>query len=78
MICIDHHETFPSPHPMIHITSTLPHQVSSIAPNLSSHFTPCLLHQPWAIPQSFIPTLGAYPSHKQRLHVPCPSLVVYT
>jgi len=64
MTYIDHHETFLPPHLMIHITSTLLHPISSLAPNLSSHFTPCLFHQPWTIPQSFIHTLGAYPSHK--------------
>jgi len=64
MICMDHHKTFPFVHPMILIASILPYPIPSIAPSLSSHFTPCLPYQPRVIPQSSIPTLGAYPSHK--------------
>ncbi len=70
---MDYHETSPPLHPMIPTKFTLLHQVSSVAFSLSSHFTPSLLHQPQAIPQSSVYTLGAHPSHKQRLCVPCPS-----
>ncbi len=71
MTCMDCHETSPPPHPMIPTSSILPHPISSIAPNSSSHFTPCLPHQPRVIPQSYVPTPSAHPSHKQHLHVPC-------
>jgi hypothetical protein len=50
MTCIDHHKTSLPPHLMIHIASTLLHPVSSVAPNLSLHFTTSRPHQPWAIP----------------------------
>jgi hypothetical protein len=56
---------------MIPITSILPHLIYSIALNSSSHFTPCLPYQSRAIPQSFVPTPSAHPSHKQCPHVPC-------
>jgi len=75
MICMDYHETFVPFHLMIPIASILFHPISLITASLSSHFTSCLPHQPRAIPQSFIFTLGAYPSHKQRPRVPCPSCV---
>jgi hypothetical protein len=71
MICKGRHETFSPPHPMIFIVFTLFHLVSSVVSNLSSHFTPCILHQPRAILQSSIPTLKAYASYKQRSYVPC-------
>jgi hypothetical protein len=73
MTCMDYHETSLPPHLMIPIASILFHLVSLVAPNLPSHFTSYLPHRPWIIPQSFIPTPMAYPSHKQHLHVPCPS-----
>ncbi len=73
MTCIDHHEISSLLHFMIPIASILPHPIFLVAPSLSSRFTPYLLHQPQSIPQSFVPTLGAYPSHKQCLHIPCPS-----
>ncbi len=71
MTCMDCQESSLPPHPTIPTAFTLFHPISSIAPNSFSHFTPCLLHQPWVILLSSIPTLDAYPSYKQRLHVPC-------
>jgi hypothetical protein len=63
MTCMDCHETSPPPHSVIPITFTLFHLVFLVAFNLSSHFTPCLPHEPWAILQSYLFTLKAYPSH---------------
>jgi hypothetical protein len=63
MICMDHHDTFSPLHMMIPIAFILLHSISLVAPSSSSHFTHCLHHQPWVIPQSFAPTPKAYPSH---------------
>jgi len=52
MICMDYHERYLIPDPMIPIASTWLHLVSSITLNSSLHFTPYLLHQPWVIPHS--------------------------
>jgi hypothetical protein len=71
MICMDYHETFLPLHLMIPTTSTLFHPVSLVAPSSSSHFTSWLPHQPHVIPQSYILTPRAYPSHKQSPCVPC-------
>jgi hypothetical protein len=71
MTCMDHHDTFPPLHPMIPSVFTLRHPISSVTPSSSTHSTPFLPHQPWAIPQSPILTLGAHPSHQQHPHVPC-------
>jgi hypothetical protein len=67
MTCIDHRDIFALSLYDSH------HKVFSVAPSSSSHFTPYLFHQPWSILQSFVPTLGAYPPHEQRLCIPCPS-----
>jgi hypothetical protein len=53
--------------------STLPHLVSLVTHSLSTHSTPFLPHQPWAIPQSSVFTLNALPSHQQCPCVICPS-----
>jgi hypothetical protein len=64
MTCMDCHETSPPPHLMIPTAFILFHPIFLVAPSSSSHFTPCLPHQPWAILQSYVPTPSAYPSHK--------------
>jgi hypothetical protein len=68
---MDCHDTSSSFHPMIPSASTLLHLVSLVTFSSSTHSTPFLLHKPWVIPQSFIPTLGAHPSHQECLCVPC-------
>jgi hypothetical protein len=67
MSCMDCQKTSLPLHSMIPTTFILLHPVSLVAISSFSHFTPCLLHQPWVIPQSSISTLDAYPSHKQRV-----------
>jgi hypothetical protein len=71
MICMDHHDTSSPLHLIIPSASILPHQVSLVILNSSTHSTASLPHQPWVIPQSPIITLRAHQSHEQRPRVPC-------
>ncbi len=63
MICMEHHDTFPTLHPMIPIAFMLLHSIFLVTPSSSSHFTHCLHHQQQVIPQSSVPTPRVYPSH---------------
>jgi hypothetical protein len=77
IIYMDYYETSPPPHLMIPTASTLLHLVSLVAFSLSSHFTPCLPHQPRAIVQICYTYIGSHPSHKQPPRVPCLVVVAY-